>query len=319
MVVFNYANRELTAKIVYYGPGLCGKTTNLEYIHKKIDPQGRGQMLSLATETDRTLFFDLLPVDLGSVGGFSVRIQLFTVPGQTYYNATRRIVLRGADGVVFVADSQETQFAANLESWKTLEENLKANNLDINTIPLVLQLNKQDLESLTPDDKLREHLNYLDLPVIKSSALTGAGVLETFKVISKKVMEKLQGQIGKGVPAAQRTVPAPPRSGGPSLKITTGDQHISENTAVSEARIKRETSLERQNIKTATKSVESWVNLGGNGLANADGEETVKLIGAIKNNLVNIVQMNRDMNTQYEDLCRLMDKLAKKLSSNDQK
>jgi len=180
MVVFNYANREITAKIVYYGPGLCGKTTNLEYIHKKVDPQGRGQMLSLSTETDRTLFFDLLPVDLGAISGFRIKIQLFTVPGQSYYNATRKIVLRGADGVVFVADSRESQLEQNMISLGNLEENLATNGLDINTIPLILQFNKQDLSPLSPDDKLNEALNYLEVPVVKAVAVSGKGVLETF-------------------------------------------------------------------------------------------------------------------------------------------
>src|SRR5215471_16187326 len=134
MVLFNYATRELTAKVVYYGPGLCGKTTNLEYIHKALPEKSRGKMLSLATQTDRTLFFDFLPLDLGSVKGMKTRVQLYTVPGQVFYDATRKLVLKGADGVVFVADSQKEMMQSNLESWENLKQNLKENSLDINTI-----------------------------------------------------------------------------------------------------------------------------------------------------------------------------------------
>lgn len=313
MAVFNYANREITAKIVYYGPGLCGKTTNLEYIHKKVDPKGRGQMLSLATETDRTLFFDLLPVDLGTISGFNIRIQLFTVPGQTYYNATRKIVLRGADGVVFVADSQEKQFESNLESWNNLEENLAINGLDINTVPLALQFNKQDLPPLTPHEKLNEALNPLNAPVVKAVAVTGEGVLETFKIISRKVLEGLKGQIGRSVtPAAPRPSP-PPQAGPARVKITSEKTHA----ATAAGGVDKEASLAHHNVKSPTRAVESWSNLGQNhgGLPGSNGADTMELITTIKRNLVSIIEANRNLNMQYEDLSRLMDKLAHKLNS----
>src|SRR5438067_9375705 len=148
MVLFNYATRELTAKVVYYGPGLCGKTTNLEFIHKNLPEKSRGKMLSLANQNDRTLFFDFLPIDLGSVKGMKTRVQLYTVPGQVFYDATRKLVLKGADGIVFVVDSQKEMLESNLESWENLKQNLKENSLDINAIPIVLQYNKRDLPNV---------------------------------------------------------------------------------------------------------------------------------------------------------------------------
>src|SRR6185369_3690112 len=147
MVLFNYSTRELTAKIVYYGPGLCGKTTNLQYIHDTMPADKKTKMLSLATESDRTLFFDFLPIEVGDVRGMKVRVQLYTVPGQVFYNETRKIVLKGADGVVFVADSQEEMLEANIESLKNLKENLTINNLDFKEIPTIIQYNKRDLKN----------------------------------------------------------------------------------------------------------------------------------------------------------------------------
>ena len=148
MVLFNYGTKEITAKIVYYGPGLCGKTTNLQYIHSQLDPGNRGKLLSLATESDRTLFFDFLPIDLGKISGFHVRFQLYTVPGQVHYNATRRMVLKGVDAVVFVADSQTAMMEHNVESFENLAENLEENGFEKEKMPLVLQLNKRDLPNV---------------------------------------------------------------------------------------------------------------------------------------------------------------------------
>lgn len=316
MVVFNYASREITAKIVYYGPGLCGKTTNLEHIHKKVDPRGRGQMLSLATETDRTLFFDLLPVDLGKVNGFSVRIQLFTVPGQTYYNATRQIVLRGADGVVFVADSQRSQLDSNIESWGTLEDNLATNGLDIEAMPLVIQFNKQDLPPLASHQELNRAINFLNAPTVKAVASKGDGVIETFKLISKKVLESLRGRTGKVEPAANQEAPRPAQGGPSMMKVTTEKTHIS-SPGVSKERIKRESSLARHGVESNTKAVESWSNLESKGkLAGVNGAETVELIGAIRKNLSGILEANKSMSLQFEDMVRLMDKLADRLKTD---
>jgi mutual gliding-motility protein MglA len=210
MVLFNYATRELTAKVVYYGPGLCGKTTNLEYIHKSLPEKSRGKMLSLATQTDRTLFFDFLPLDLGSIKGMKTRVQLYTVPGQVFYDATRKLVLKGADGIVFVADSQKEMMQSNLDSWENLRQNLSENNLDINAIPLVIQYNKRDLPNVLPVKDLNKRINVLQVPYFEAIALTGMGVQETFKGIAKLVMSMLSKKYGKPeeVGAAVQSEPA---------------------------------------------------------------------------------------------------------------
>ncbi len=170
MVLFNYSTKELTAKVVYYGPGLCGKTTNLQWIHEKLPIKNKGKMLSLATEADRTLFFDFLPIELGTIRGMKTRIQLYTVPGQVFYNATRRMVLKGADCVVFVADSQEPMLDANLDAAQNLKENLEANEIDVGEIPTVLQYNKRDLPNALPIEILNERLNAKGLPYYEAVA-----------------------------------------------------------------------------------------------------------------------------------------------------
>lgn len=197
MVLFNYATRELTAKIVYYGAGLCGKTTNLEYVHKSLPEKTRGKMLSLATQTDRTLFFDFLPVDLGSVRGMKTRVQLYTVPGQVFYDATRKLVLKGADGVVFVVDSQKEMLESNLDSWENLKQNLMENNLDINSIPMVVQYNKRDLPNILPIRDLDEKINILNAPSFEAIALSGMGVQETLKGVAKIVLKSLSKKYGR--------------------------------------------------------------------------------------------------------------------------
>jgi mutual gliding-motility protein MglA len=189
----NFTSREITCKIVYYGPGRSGKTTNLHYIYQRVPDQRRGRMVSLATQTDRTLFFDFLPIDLGQISGFTTRFQLYTVPGQVYYNATRRLVLQGSDGVVFVADSQARQLDENLESLQNLQSNLLEHGVDIRTIPLVLQYNKQDLPRelvLTPPE-LDDALNFRGVPSFPADALHGSGVFETLKGISELVLKRL--------------------------------------------------------------------------------------------------------------------------------
>jgi signal recognition particle receptor subunit beta len=191
MVLFNYATRELTAKIVYYGPGLCGKTTNLEQVHKSLPEKTRGKMISLATQTDRTLFFDFLPLDLGSVKGMKTRVQLYTVPGQVFYDATRKLVLKGADGVVFVVDSQKEMLESNLDSWENLKQNLQENNLDINAIPLVIQYNKRDLPNVLPIKDLNKKINLLKSAHYEASAISNIGVQETLKGIAKIVLQTL--------------------------------------------------------------------------------------------------------------------------------
>ena len=211
MVLFNHATREMTAKIVYYGPGLCGKTTNLMVIFDKLDPSQKGKMLSLATKTDRTLFFDLLPVDIGKVGAFNLKIQLYTVPGQVFYNETRKLVLRGADAVVFVSDSQPAMVEATRESFTNLMENLQENNIDPNDTPIVIQYNKRDLPGVLPVEDLQDKLGFEGYPYTEASALKGEGVMETFRLISKitakHLYSRLKGKSGTMEPAAEKKKP----------------------------------------------------------------------------------------------------------------
>jgi len=188
----NYATREITCKIVYYGPGRSGKTTNLHYIYGQVPADRRGKMVSLATETDRTLFFDFLPLDLGTVRGFKTRFHLYTVPGQVFYEASRRLILKGADGVVFVADSQEERLDANLETLDNLREHLKDHNLDFNTIPYVLQLNKRDLPNAMPVPELKKQLTLKGEPSLEAVAVTGQGVFDTLKEVAKLVLAELK-------------------------------------------------------------------------------------------------------------------------------
>jgi signal recognition particle receptor subunit beta len=189
----NYATREITCKIVYYGPGRSGKTTNLHYIHGQVPTDRKGQMVSLATQTDRTLFFDFLPIDLGTISGFTTRFQLYTVPGQVYYQTTRKLVLQGADGVVFVADSQARQLAENIESFQDLHANLAEQGVDARTMPMVIQYNKIDLpeELRTPVPELEDQVNFRGIPSFTADALHGPGVFETLRGISEQVLRKL--------------------------------------------------------------------------------------------------------------------------------
>ncbi|HLX75177.1 MAG TPA: ADP-ribosylation factor-like protein [Terriglobales bacterium] len=192
MSFINFAAREINCKIVYYGPGLGGKTTNLQWIFERTGDQQKGKMISLATETERTLFFDFLPLDLGTVRGFKTRIHLYTVPGQVFYDASRKLILRGVDGVVFVADSQEERMDANVEALENLQENLKEHSYDFNRIPYVLQLNKRDLPNAMPVDTLRQELMKKDEPVIEAIAFQGQGVFETLKAVAKLVLIELK-------------------------------------------------------------------------------------------------------------------------------
>ncbi|MDX1673999.1 MAG: ADP-ribosylation factor-like protein [Longimicrobiales bacterium] len=191
MSMINYASREINCKIVYYGPGLCGKTTNLEYVYDKVNPETRGKMVSLATENERTLFFDFLPVDLGSIRGFKTRFHLYTVPGQVYYNASRRLILKGVDGIVFVADSQAERMDANLASMQNLYENLAEYGYDPRQLPLVLQYNKRDLATRVPVDELSAQLNPGGLEEFEAIAIEGEGVFDTLRAVSKQVIKAL--------------------------------------------------------------------------------------------------------------------------------
>ena len=203
MVSINYASKEICCKIVFYGPGLSGKTTNLQYVHKKIPPQTRGELISLATDQDRTLYFDFLPVDIGKIHRFFVKFQLYTVPGQVYYNATRKLVLRGVDGLVFVADSQRSKMDENIESYQNLVENLEGYGYDIEKMPLMFQYNKRDLSDISSVDELEDILNPKGLPHFEAVATQGIGVFDTLKCISKLVLDQTKGK--KVVP--EREVP----------------------------------------------------------------------------------------------------------------
>jgi signal recognition particle receptor subunit beta len=192
MTFINYASREINCKIVYYGPGLCGKTTNLQHIYDSTAPQAKGKLISLATETDRTLFFDFMPLELGTVRGFKTRFHLYTVPGQVYYDASRKLILKGVDGVVFVADSQEERMDANIESLYNLEDNLAAQGYDLKQLPYVLQLNKRDLPNVIPMEDLACELRKKDEPVFEAVATTGEGVFDTLKAVAKQVLTELR-------------------------------------------------------------------------------------------------------------------------------
>jgi len=196
MPLINYASREITCKIVYYGPGRSGKTTNLLQIHSRIPAGRKGELVSLATETDRTLFFDFLPIDLGTLSGFRTRLQLYTVPGQVYYDATRKLVLRGADGVVFVADSQRGQFEENVASMLNLRQNLQAHGVDPDEIPLALQYNKRDLPDVVPVALLERVLNPRHVPSFEAAAAAGTGVFETLRGISESVLRSVSARLG---------------------------------------------------------------------------------------------------------------------------
>jgi signal recognition particle receptor subunit beta len=198
MAFINYSAREINCKLVYYGPGLCGKTSNLKYIYEKTAGDAKGKMISLATETERTLFFDFLPLALGEIRGFKTRFHLYTVPGQVFYDASRKLILKGVDGVVFVADSQEERFEANIESLENLKENLSQQGYDINAIPWVMQYNKRDLPNAVSIDDLREALNPDKLvPDFEASAATGQGVFDTLKALAKMVLNDLRKGGGK--------------------------------------------------------------------------------------------------------------------------
>jgi signal recognition particle receptor subunit beta len=211
MAVFNYARREIDAKIVYYGPGICGKTTNLQYIHQHLKPDQRGKMVSLATDEDRTLFFDFLPIELQSVRGFKTRFHLYTVPGQVFYGATRRAVLTGADGVIFVVDSQADRLEDNLHSWKDLEDNLRYYGKKIETTPLIIQYNKRDLPNVLPVEELNQKINRLNVPFFEGVAVQGKGVLETLTMSCRLVLRVIENGVesSRGAAPPEKTADSP--------------------------------------------------------------------------------------------------------------
>jgi len=192
MSFINYSSREINCKIVYYGPGLCGKTTNLQYIYARTNPEAKGKMISLATETERTLFFDFLPLSLGEIRGFKTRFHLYTVPGQVFYDASRKLILKGVDGIVFVADSQMERYEANIESFENLEYNLQEQGYELDKVPYVIQYNKRDLPNCTPIEELRKLVNPNGVPDFEAVATTGQGVFNTLKSVAKLVLTELK-------------------------------------------------------------------------------------------------------------------------------
>jgi hypothetical protein len=192
MSFINYASREINCKIVYYGPGLCGKTTNLQYVYQKTAPDAKGKMISLATETERTLFFDFLPLALGEIRGFKTRFHLYTVPGQVFYDASRKLILKGVDGVVFVADSQEERLDANIESLENLKINLEEQGYQLEKLPFIMQYNKRDLPNVSNVEELRSLLNPDGVPEFEACATTGEGVFETLKAVAKQILIDLK-------------------------------------------------------------------------------------------------------------------------------
>lgn len=192
MTYVNYASREINCKIVYYGPGLGGKTTNLQHIYERTNPNLKGKLISLATETDRTLFFDFMPLDLGTIKGFKTRLHLYTVPGQVFYNASRKLILKGVDGIIMVSDSQVERMDANIESLQNLRENLREHGYNLMQIPYVLQLNKRDLTNIVGVDEMRRKLMVDEEPVIEAVAIQGIGVFTTLKMVAKLVLLDLK-------------------------------------------------------------------------------------------------------------------------------
>lgn len=248
MVTINYASREISCKIVFYGPGLSGKTTNLQYVHKKVPTQTRGELISLATDTDRTLFFDFLPINLGTIQGFSTRFQLYTVPGQVYYNATRKLVLRGVDGLVFVADSQLSKMDENVESLNNLMENLKEYGYKLEELPLVIQYNKRDLENVASLEELKKTINTYERPYFEAVAVKGVGVFDTLKMICKLVMAKIQKQAGvASEPTVERKVAVPTVEPGLSPDISPLSK---ERTKLEPTEVVKYPDLDRKSFKS---------------------------------------------------------------------
>ncbi len=191
MSLINYSSREINCKIVYYGPGLCGKTSNIQYVYQKVAPETKGKLITLATEMDRTLFFDFLPLELGTVKGFKTRFHLYTVPGQVYYDASRKLILRGVDGIVFVADSQTSRYDANIESLYNLYENLEDYKLAVRDLPFVIQYNKRDMSDIIALEDLEQELNPDGYPSLEAVAIKGIGVFDTLKTVAKGILHRL--------------------------------------------------------------------------------------------------------------------------------
>ncbi len=258
MALFNYTSREINAKIVYYGPGLSGKTTNIKCIYEKIVPDKKGKLITLPTYSDRTLFFDFFPLEAGEIKGYKMRFHLYTVPGQVFYNATRKLVLKGADGVVFVADSQDGMMDSNLESLYNLKKNLADHGINIDDFPVVLQYNKRDLPNVLPVEVIDKTLNTSGLPYFSASASTGEGVLETLTAISKLVLGDLREMIETGRPRKRMPVPREEES----------EAHVSSPSAAEELTQERREDL-RNWVESEASSSGSSVKTGGQNVSDA--------------------------------------------------
>ncbi len=250
MALFNYATREINAKIVYYGIGLCGKTTNIQQVYQKLSSQGKGKLVTIPTYGDRTIFLDFFPVDVGDINGFKLRFHLYTVPGQVYYNSTRKLVLKGADGVVFVADSQKEALDSNIQSVKNLRENLQDEGIDLDNFPYVIQYNKRDLPDVLSLEELNEQLNEKNVPTFEAAAVSGKGVVETLKAIGKVVVKDLKRSLSnrEGVPPVQEPSSSRVMSGSPVRGATP---------PVSKEKSNRSALADKEKTTTATQSAVS--------------------------------------------------------------
>jgi signal recognition particle receptor subunit beta len=298
MAIFNYSAKEITLKVVYYGPGFSGKTTNLQQLHTILPSDTRGKLISLATEADRTLFFDFLPVDFGKIKDFKVRFQLYTVPGQIKYDATRRLVLKGADAVVFVADSQREVKEQNCESFKNLKQNLVSNNLDPDDIPIILQYNKRDIANIMSVDEMNRDLNNHEGPFFQAVATEGKGVQETFKdsiaILVKRILKKYKIDISKPSPEI-----SPSDSEKVPPEVITPAPRSSPSTFASSRASQRQSARPVALKETVTK-VETQETNKQQMIPSHDPAELVSVIGELKAVLVGIKDALRDMQKNQE-------------------
>lgn len=321
MAFFNYVTKEITLKVVYYGPGLSGKTTNLQHLYSILDASSRGKFISLSTESDRTLFFDFLPVELGKIKDFSVRFQLYTVPGQIRYNATRKLVLKGADAVVFVADSQRDMRDQNIESFMNMRENLLSNNLDPDIIPVVLQYNKRDLPDLLSLDELADDLNKANYQSIEATAVKGDGVQETFRLVTKLLLKDiLQKHKVDIVPAKVEgiTVKIPEKD-----QFESGEVVVPRASAAVEAVTPRSVPQAKEERPSPARPAPPGVGapLSEEKLASLASslDEVSKSLSGIKETLSVLYRETKESGRQHVDTLRILREISASLAENKKK